>query len=201
MEAILTLSLHAIYPCCGIEFTNYNTRDEAFGEIDRIPLYKLHGSLNWLYCHVCETMDLTGREKGVIHIIRPTNDTRDTLCSQCKNLKEPVIVPPTYFKEYNNYFLNQVWHKAEQDLRRVEKIFFCGYSFPDADMQIKYLLKRIETNRNGQPLKVYVANGYTGKSPEEKDLERKRYNRFFIENVNYLDEGFDGLITNLQHYL
>jgi NAD-dependent SIR2 family protein deacetylase len=184
-------------PYYGFKFTNYKPEKE----ISRVPLYKLHGSLNWLYCPTCETMSLTMNEKGVIKLIRPTENTQDIQCTQCGSLKESVIIPPTYFKEYSNYFLNQVWHKAEQDLRKVEKIFFCGYSFPDADIQIKYLLKRIETNRNGQPLQVYVANGYPEKKSDEEDLERKRYNRFFIQEVNYLEDDFYNLITNLQNYL
>lgn len=184
-------------PYYGFEFTDYNPEKG----ICRVPLYKLHGSLNWLYCPACESMSLTMYEKGVIHLIRPTEDTQDIICTQCGSIKEPVIIPPTYFKQYSNYFLNQVWHKAEHDLRKVEKIFFCGYSFPDADMQIKYLLKRVETNRNGQPLQIYVANGDPKKSVKEKELERRRYNRFFIQDVKYLDDDFDDLIANLQDYL
>ena len=186
-------------PYYGFEFTNDNPEKDIL----RVPLYKLHGSLNWLYCPTCESMSLTSYKKGVIDLIRtPVNTLQDILCAQCESLKEYVIIPPTYFKEYSNYFINQVWHKAEQDLYKVEKIFFCGYSFPDADMQIKYLLKRIETNCK-QPLHIYIANGYPNKSKEEKELEFKRYNRFFKykENVNYLEYDFDSFIENLENYL
>lgn len=187
----------AYAPYYGFDFTNYEIEQNT----RRVPLYKLHGSLNWLYCPTCESMFLTMYEKGAIRLIRPDQNKEHIYCPDCNTLREFVIIPPTYFKDYNNFFLNEVWYKAEQDLRGVEKIFFCGYSFPDADMQIKYLLKRIETNRNGQPLQVYVANGYPKKSLEEKSLERRRYDRFFIQNVNYLEEDFDGLIANLPNYL
>jgi len=36
---------------------------------------------------------------------------------------------------------------------------------------------------------------------EEKDLELKRYNRFFIHNVSYLKDDFVNLIANIQNYL
>lgn len=184
-------------PDYGFEFANYALDKD----IVRVPLYKLHGSLNWLYCPACDTMSLTVNEKGVIYLIRPERDPQKIICSQCESLKESVIIPPTYFKEYNNYFLTQVWHKAEQDLREVDKIFFCGYSFPDADMHIKYLLKRIETNRNGRPLQIYVANGHPDKAESEKETEKNRFNRFFIQSVTYLEDDFDHLIVNIGKYL
>ena len=184
-------------PDYGFKFTNFPQDEDGIS----VPIYKLHGSLNWLYCPTCDTMDLTINEKGAIHLIRPDHESEKIQCQQCESIKESVIIPPTYFKDYNNYFLTQVWHGAEQDLRSVEKIFFCGYSFPDADMHIKYLLKRIETNRNGNPLQVYVANGYPNKSEREKEVEKNRYNRFFTQAVTYLDAEFDDLIKCIEEYL
>lgn len=133
--------------------------------------------------------------------LRQRYDTASILCQECDSQKEAVIVPPTYFKEYSNYFLNQVWHQAEQGLREAEKTFFCGYSIPDADMHIKYLLKRIETNRERKPLQIYVANGHYDKTLAERTAEESRFNRFFIGPVNYLEDDFDGLVKNIDRYL
>ena len=60
----------------------------------------------------------------------------------------PIIVPPTYFKDMSNVFLSNVWNESEKALRESNNIrFFCGYSFPEADIHIKYIIKRVQTSR------------------------------------------------------
>lgn len=181
----------------GFEFTQAylnNKKDET------IPLFKLHGSLNWLYCPTCKSMELTPLEKGAVKYYNPIN--MDMLkCRECGSMKQPVIIPPTYFKDYMNYFIEQVWYKAEQALKEVEKIFFCGYSFPDADIHIKYLLKRVEANK-GTSWEVKVINNFPHKSKYAKDQEKSRYQRFFWkDSVEYTDMSFENLIDNLDNYI
>jgi hypothetical protein len=48
----------------------------------------------------------------------------------------------------NNAFLSAIWNRTDVALCKIKHIIFCGYSFPDADLHIKYLLKRVQTNRN-----------------------------------------------------
>jgi NAD-dependent SIR2 family protein deacetylase len=182
----------------GFDFANYHPINNK----KKVSLYKLHGSLNWLYCPVCDVMSWTANEKGAIYLIRkPTLSHKHILCDDCKSIKEMVIVPPTYFKDYTNYYLNRVWHSAEQELREADKIIFCGYSFPDADMHIKYLLKRVETNRGSKPLQIIVANNHDKKSQYEKEEEEKRFKRFFIGPVNYTEEDFISFTQNIEKYL
>ena len=50
----------------GVEFTNFRRGDWSRPGPSAIPLYKLHGSLNWLYCANDNTLTLTPYEKGVI---------------------------------------------------------------------------------------------------------------------------------------
>jgi hypothetical protein len=52
-------------------------------------------------------------------------------------------------------------------LRKVNQVVFCGYSFPDADIHIKYLLKRAQTNRD-RPLHFTVVNNFKGKKPYDR---------------------------------
>ena len=54
----------------------------------------------------------------------------------------------------SNVFLSTVWNKSERALRESDILVFCGYSFPEADMHIKYLLKRVQTSRLKEKLKV-----------------------------------------------
>lgn len=154
---------------------------------ESIRLYKLHGSLNWLYCPACISLTITPFTKSGAELVREPKN-----CEKCMGKVVPIIVPPTFFKVMSNHFLEQIWHKTDELLRTAKRIIFCGYSFPDADIHIKYLLKRAELyNRNG--FEVYVINQHSSKSPEESNNETGRYKRFFKnkKSVHYLNGSFE----------
>ncbi len=68
--------------------------------------------------------------------------------------------------------------KADKLLRNVPKILVCGYSLPDADMHIKYLLKRAEMFQGTTP-EIHIINYHDGKKNQEKEDEKLRFFRFF----------------------
>jgi hypothetical protein len=104
----------------------------------------------------------------------------------------PIIVPPTYLKATANIHLQTIWHKAEQALLAAERIVFCGYSLPDADLNIKYLLKRMELRR-ATPPELIVVNNHADKDARASELERTRYSRFFKSPIIYTDYCFEDL--------
>ena len=153
----------------GIEFTNFErSNDWKKPRSSRaVKLYKPHGSLNWLYCPTCISTTLTPKEKGVVKLrLTPQK------CTTCGNEMIPIIIPPTFFKIMSNRYLQEIWYKSEKALKEAKNIYFCGYSFPDADIHIKYLLKRAEINGNSN-LNIYIINN----SKSENLLSR--YERFF----------------------
>jgi NAD-dependent SIR2 family protein deacetylase len=184
----------------GVEFTNFNRKGESNWNkpgASAVPLYKLHGSLNWLYCANCNTLTLTPNVKGVIDLITDVDISRDrAICRDCHSVMSPIIVPPTFYKDMSRVFLSEIWNKAEQALRQVERIIFCGYSFPDADMHIKYLLKRVQANRpDPKKLSFTVVNHRDGKDPKRAEEEKKRYDRFLgAKTVNYSNSGFKDFV-------
>jgi len=182
----------------GIDFINFNeSHDWTRPNSNSIKLYKIHGSLNWLYCPTCNNVRLTPKEKGVIKLLGEDSFTlNQAVCPQCKTIYSPIIVPPTFYKDFTNVFLNIVWNKAEQDLLKSDHIIFCGYSFPDADMHIKYLVKRIQKNRRNSNLKVSVVNNHSRKKESIKDEEKYRFQRFLGHNVNYTDMSFEEFANN-----
>ncbi|NLW67931.1 MAG: hypothetical protein GXY28_09045 [Bacteriovoracaceae bacterium] len=173
----------------GVEFTNYTReRDWKVPRQDRaVALYKLHGSLNWLYCPTCISLTLTPREH---HKVAALID-HPVPCAQCGMPIVPIITPPSYLKGMKNYFLQQIMHRSANVLKSARRIVFCGYSFPAADLLIRYLLKRIELNYDPRP-EIVVINSYEGKDGESKRREEKRYRRFFRnkDQVRYLDMSF-----------
>ncbi|MBP2642400.1 MAG: SIR2-like domain protein [Firmicutes bacterium] len=175
----------------GIEFVENVGSVEA---LKKVKLYKIHGSLNWLYCPACNIIRLTADEKGVIRLLE---DMKKADCEICRSVMLPVIVPPTFFKDMSNVFLSMVWNKAEQALKEVERIIFCGYSFSDADMHIKYLIKRIQTNRsNPGAVSFYVVNNHPGKHEHAMINEKKRFIRFLGRTVTYTDLSFEEFVAD-----
>ena len=175
----------------GVEFTNFERADDWNRPDPKkaLCLYKLHGSLNWLYCPTCISLTLTPKKKRVSTLVfKPEN------CDVCGSEMIPIIIPPTFFKVMSNFYLQEIWHKAENALKQAKRIFFCGYSFPDADIHIKYLLKRVEINRGSTP-EIFIIKDYKGKL--ELDNQRKseelRYKRFFknAQKVHYTNQSFE----------
>ena len=96
---------------------------------------------------------------------------------------------PSFYKDLNNVYLSTIWNRTELALRNASHVVFCGYSFPDADIHIKYLLKRAQTNRT-TTLRFTVINSHKDKEPDEVAAEEKRYKRFLGPAVNYTKLSF-----------
>lgn len=173
----------------GIDFANFGEEHgwHAPAREKSVQLLKLHGSLNWLYCQTCTSVRITPKEKSVSTIA----DT-PVKCSVCSTYMTPIIIPPTFFKVMSNFHLQKIWKMAESHLYECDKLIFCGYSFPDADVHIKYLLKRMEVNRNKLP-DVFIFNNHPGKRPQIYQDEKTRFETFFRkkERVSYLDSSFE----------
>ncbi|VVB87107.1 SIR2-like domain protein [uncultured archaeon] len=169
----------------GIEFINHKRPQDADKSV---LLLKPHGSLNWLYCPTCNHIELFPKSYWPIKLFIKG------LKENCKNCGTPmkfVIVPMTYFKEMSNPFIQQIFLKADEILRNADTIFFCGYSFPDADIHIKYLLKRAERFRGETP-EIFVLNNHGTKTGQQKKIEKARFERFFRnkDKIQYTKKSF-----------
>jgi hypothetical protein len=190
----------------GIEFSNYIRPECVRADwrwprptADSISLLKFHGSLNWLYCSTCTAMTLTPSVKGATSAVLDPDRYR---CPMCTERTAPVIVPPTFFKAMGNFHLQKVWRRTEAALMSAKRIIFCGYSLPDADLHVKYLLKRVEVNRDSTPEIVIINNYRTTdgreKSADSKATERSRYQRLFRDpaKVRYTELRFEDFAAN-----
>lgn len=179
----------------GAEFANFATPAGHRWHWERprppraIKLLKLHGSLNWLYCPTCGRLNLTPKDKGVIQLIFDPEACR---CLYCQSPTAPIVIPPTFFKVMDNFHLQAVWREAEQAAVQAKRLVFCGYSLPDADMHVKYLLKRTEVNRTA-PIDVFIVNEHAKKRRAERREEKSRYVRMFrkTHTVTYTNLSFE----------
>jgi len=153
------------------------------GELPR-DLYKLHGSLNWLYCPNCQALDVTLAEKGTLLVF---NEKRPATCQICQSPYQALIITPSLLKDYANGLLLQVWRNAEERITRADRVVFIGYSLADADVEIKCMIKRATYNgwrqRGRRPTVTVVDREGAGTEAEE------RYRRLFGE-IEYLPIGF-----------
>lgn len=163
-----------------------------------VRLLKIHGSLNWLYCPVCNNLN-SYESKVVLSLMYA--DKPVTKCGFCQAVMSHVIVPPTFYKDMSRVFLSSIWNKTENALRNVKQVIFCGYSLPDADMHVKYLLKRMQTNRaDSESVRFILVNHHAKKDAKEADAEKQRYLRFFGENIIDTREPFEEFAKNPRRF-
>jgi hypothetical protein len=160
-------------------------------------LYKIHGSLNWLYCPLCQQLDVTMGLKGVRYIYE---GDPDFVCPDCHSRYEPLIITPTLLKTYDNILLREVWRQAEDKVSKADEVVFIGYSLPDADVQLRCMLlralykNRIRSRDVLGETKNYKICVVANSSPDSET--HKRYLKLFGK-VEYHGDGFRGYMEQL----
>ncbi len=104
-----------------------------------LPLLKLHGSIGWSACLKCDTYNLSRRyNRGVADAMEGTR--------KCPNgcppaHQEPVIVPPTSEKSYENPAIQEIWSRAGALLSEASRIVFAGYALDPTDRHVHELVE------------------------------------------------------------
>lgn len=165
-------------------------------------LLKLHGSLNWFYCPGCHRLELgvsdSGRTHKVLNVLyhenplEPRYGCHGSECSECKTFVRPVLITPTHSKDYRNPHISQVWYKAERLLREADRVIIVGYSLPDDDIDVIYLLKRglgkIDSNM------ITVVEYDEERRNVEENPVGQRYRSLFGDGFDWRTEGFQDWI-------
>lgn len=181
----------------------YVWRGDRYVPSSNIPLFKPHGSLNWVYCPICAKLDVTTQVK-VVAFLFADDQLR---CFECGGRFEALIIPPTLFKSYGNGLLLDIWRNVETKLSSADEIIFVGYSLPDADIQLRCLLsrsvfrnraRRNQSSRRGPIIRVIGWEGERsrpGAYDERKPSDtHQRYLKLF-DKVDYDPMGFEGYIN------
>ncbi len=172
-------------------------------------LYKLHGSLNWLHCPACHRLDVGMSESG-----RYMTKTLDALyseeqqagldlhsrytchgspCLTCGTYVRPVMITPTHMKDYRNPHVSRVWFLADQALRSADRAIIVGYSLPDDDVDVIYLLKRGLAHLPPDQITV-VDYDPTGSPDPRSNRVGARYATVFGEGIRWHPEGLDAYL-------
>ena len=136
------MNYRGISPYYGLEGNKRN---------DQIPLFKLHGSLNWAHCSECGSIvpwylsdyysthrPNLSRSSQTYHL-RIGSRIGEHKHGDHEVLKEPLIAPPTWSKSEYHKVLSPVWSCAAKELSDAENIFVIGYSLPESDSFFRYL--------------------------------------------------------------
>ena len=135
-------------------------------------LMKLHGSLNWLVCPVCEHTYIN--VYGSIQALSYYSTKSDPSTCHCGHFPlVPVIVSPSYVRDVRNADLLYLWKNALEYLRTANRWVLVGYSLPPEDLAIRSMLMRAYRARNGSLPTVEVVH-YS-----EDDALKARYLSIF----------------------
>jgi hypothetical protein len=113
-----------------------------------VPIYKLHGSLNWVFRTRGEhpTADFARtsakRKLFLFDNIQIPADSRRVAGGQRGWYIWPLVVPPVYEKHGFIFGrLRSVWEAAAGALNEADRVIFWGYSFPAADLHARYFFQ------------------------------------------------------------
>jgi hypothetical protein len=180
---------------CQISSDFYRNEPRRFG-----VLLKLHGSLSWLYCRTCGRLEIGASEqrkylKVLARMVGPSLEASfapdGAPCPTCKTKLRPLLIAPTHLKNYRNAHVAQVWYEAEQLLRRATRVVFVGYSLPEDDVEVVYLLKRSLHHLPGDAITVVEYDGLNPNIALAEHATGRRYRALFGDKVNWRANGLD----------
>jgi hypothetical protein len=186
----------------GDQTTSYQCRDQ-WG-----CLLKIHGSVNWMYCSQCLSLELAwSKSRGVPSRVRPTyfRDAEDQYahrahCQECMTHLRPILITPTHRKDYRNPHLARIWYDAERLLQQANRVIFVGYGLPDDDVEVIYLLKRGLGASNPDRLpgrQITVIEKMDDQHPSIKNHPvGQRYRTLFGDDVDFRTEGFTNWLNS-----
>jgi NAD-dependent SIR2 family protein deacetylase len=139
--------------------------DNEFPAGREITICKLHGSANWAYCDCCSRLFASRRRKdplysqifiddGDFRALRPDEEPpagilgqEKAMCRHCAVRLSSRVATFSYAKTLDSVHFVATWDQAFRRLRDAKQWVFVGYSFPDADFELRHLLKAAQLGR------------------------------------------------------
>lgn len=151
-----------------------------------LPYYKLHGSLNWLRCPMCEYVYVNVHD--VIVGWAAVEERVDFNTCHCGHWPlHSVLVTPSYVRDTRDVNLVGIWRNSLDLLAAADRWIIVGYSLPPEDIAIRamllkaYRIRRDAQNRPPHRISVVQRNGA---------MERQRY-RLMFPDAQYHDAGIE----------
>jgi NAD-dependent SIR2 family protein deacetylase len=153
-----------------------------------LRFYKLHGSLNWLRCDMCEHMYMNYKWNIYDRVL--DNRIMGKNSCHCGHGKlSLMLATPSYVRDVREPNLLSLWQNALELLRTSNEWVFVGYSLPGDDINIRSMLMRAAQGRHDPP-------GVTVVLPPHCRNVYARYRLLFPTHVPY-PHGFKEYIGHL----
>jgi hypothetical protein len=157
-------------------------------KITRIKLLKIHGSLNWKYCSCCGQIGLTPWQHQYnlkLDSFKSFFETQTTECPFDGTRLASLLQLPTHLKSNNNFIFSKLYDEAAYLVGNAKQLVFVGYSFPEADVHIRALVRRCFSEDG----KIIVIN-----KSRAKDLKH-RYEGL-AKDVDYYEYTFERFVKS-----
>jgi hypothetical protein len=158
------------------------------GPQETFRLLKLHGSITWYIYPPAGTADsLYGPIFDAGLAMGWNRDNEDEVASRV-GARTPLIVPPVLSKDpyFSRPELREQWFLADDALHYAERLFIVGYSLPEADLAMRFLLDRIHPD-----CAVSVVDRGTSVAPRAKNWLKPRK----------VDDTFTGRDTVVEEFV
>jgi NAD-dependent SIR2 family protein deacetylase len=208
-DTLIDEAFDAIYPECLIDycldFINFRhpnagvpfdwwidpkkpTEHFEYNRLTRIKLIKIHGSLNWKYCSCCGQIALTPWQHQYnlkLDSFQSFFESQITECPFEGARLISLLQMPTHLKSNNNFIFSKLYDEASYLVGNAKQLVFIGYSFPEADVHIRALVRRCFSEDG----KIIVIN-----KSRAKDL-KYRYEGL-AKNVDYYEYTFERFVKS-----
>lgn len=180
-----------------------------------VKICKMHGSSNWVYCENCKILYYQTDQKLSLHkkvgvqkrdfrmfgkeaaeklFRNPSheNEARKDICKSCHNPVVSHIATFSFRKSFRTAAYSSIWYEAENLLADADHWIFIGYSLPEADFELKHLIKSAEHRYPGRTRRKIDAVIYQDRNAKEK------FELFFgRENVTVYENGLEEYVQKL----
>jgi hypothetical protein len=127
-----------------------------------ISIFKLHGSINWFWDGISPSDPVYCIHNTLV--IEPTTESL-----------VPYIIPPLLNKDsfYNGTILKTIWRFAHISLKMAQEIYIIGFSLPETDISVKFLLQ--DSLYGNKDVRIFVIN--TDCNPDLKNRYENVFNK------------------------
>ncbi|TND09064.1 MAG: hypothetical protein FD123_1467 [Bacteroidetes bacterium] len=155
-----------------------------------LQILKLHGSLNWLKCDLCDHVYINPSGNIIHQSFRNETDTLNS-CHCGNGPLKSLIVAPSFERDVRDSNLLHIWKSALEAIRNADRLIIIGYSLPPEDIAIKSLLVRAK-NSSGKTLPkndvIVVQHGESAKAQYELLFGKDRF--------TYLSGGLEQFLSS-----
>ncbi len=143
-----------------------------------VPLLKLHGSADWWRCTRCRSLVADSSLAAFF-------ETKCPVCQKSDTRFDSVLMMPTLMKNPMEGPLQEIWRLAFVLLAGADEIVFMGYSLPQADHALYYMV--MEAKRSNAQLRAIL------REDDRDGLACRRF-RSLIRHIDLDFRGIDAFL-------